>query len=129
MKVYSEGVVKKARRLRRQDLSYGEIGNLLKVSNTTIRRWCFGIEAGKGRSLKGIKRNKNIREQIVKKEELLFNGLGKTIDRGKAKLLASIFYWCEGAKYPIVSGLNFEILAFRHVKSTSSEKLLELALV
>lgn len=108
MRIYSDRVVREAQELRRQNLSYREIERLLKVPNTTIiRKWCFEIKAGKGRSLQGIKRSEKLRRRIIKREEGFVKRLTTEIDRDKAKLLASILYWCGGTKYPVVSGVRF----------------------
>ncbi len=101
MGIHSEETVQKARKLRRQHWSYREIGKRLGIPTSTIRRWCFGMKAGKGASQEEMRRNERIRERIIGEEkELLKNFDIKRIDKSRLKLLASILYWCEGSKYP-----------------------------
>jgi hypothetical protein len=71
MTLYSEEIVQKARRLRKLDLSYREIGRTLGVSDNLIGKWCFGIGSGKGNSLGKVKRNNLLREKIIQKDKNL----------------------------------------------------------
>ncbi len=101
MGIHSEKTVQKARELREKHLSYKEIGKKLGIPSSTIRRWCFGIKAGKGISLSEIRRNKRIRWEIIDEERKFLKNFDiKKIDKHQAELLASILYWCEGSKYP-----------------------------
>lgn len=101
MSIHSEKTVQKARKLRERHLSYKEIGKKLGIPSSTVRRWCFGIKAGKGISLLEIQRNKRIRREIIGEERNFLENFDiKKIDKHQAKLLACILYWCEGSKYP-----------------------------
>lgn len=108
MKIYSDKIVQKARRLRKKNFSYREIGKILNISDSTIRKWCFDIQAGKGSSLREIRRNEKIRREIFRKGKRFIKRLNfDKISQEQARLLVSLLYWCEGAKYPVETRVNF----------------------
>jgi len=107
MSVYSNRIIQKARKLRKQNFSYREIGKILNVPDTAVGRWCFKIKAGKGHFLREIKRNQKIRREITKKERAFIKAKANKINQGEAKLLAALLYWCEGSKYPTASRVDF----------------------
>lgn len=108
MRIYSEEVVQRARELRRKNFSYRKIGRRLGVSDSTIRKWCFDITGGEGRSLREVKRNERLRKQLFDKGKNFIRKMKVTpISQEQARLLASTLYWCEGSKYPVETRVNF----------------------
>lgn len=101
MKFHSEHIVQKARKLRRKGLSGREIGKRLNVGNSTVLIWCRDIQSKNPYHLY-IQR---LKEQAKKRNSGLMDRL--EIDKETAKLLASILYWCEGAKYPSSNFIAF----------------------
>ena len=79
MGIHSEKTVQKARELREKHLSYKEIGEKLGIPSSTVRRWCFGIKAGKGTSLSEIQRNKKIRREIIDEERKFLKMVKKVL--------------------------------------------------
>ena len=101
-KFYSEYIVQKARILRRKGIPAKEIAKRIGVkSNTTILRWCADIPS------------KNSYHLYIKKLHKKAMGKGASslkgieINKKEAKILASVLYWCEGAKYPSTNFISF----------------------
>lgn len=117
MTIYSEKVIRKARKLRKQDFSYKEIAKILKVPDTAVGRWCFGTKGGRGHSLREVKRNEELRKQITRDEEEFVKNKKGSIDDEEARFLASLLYWCEGSKYPTASRIDFVNSDARMIKT------------
>lgn len=101
MKFHPEHVVRKARRLRRRGFSGAEIGRRLNIPDTAILRWCVDIPSKNLYHLhiqKLIKKAKKRSIKVVKNVK---------INKERARLLTSILYWCEGAKYPSSNFISF----------------------
>lgn len=112
VKFYSEGLVKKARKLRKRGFSAKEIVDSLGISSkTTILRWCQDIPSNNIFHLQAEK----IKERIKKKSVKLIKGI--SVDKEKAKFLASLLYWCEGNKYPSNNFVAFCNSDFNLVKT------------
>jgi len=94
IKFYQENIVRKARNLRKKGLTATKIAKRLNVGDTTILRWCNDIPSTNPYHLYAQKLRDKARRKSIK--------LGKntTLNEQKAKILASILYWCEGSKYP-----------------------------
>lgn len=112
VKFYSEGLVKKARKLRKRGFFAKEIVDSLGMaSKTTILRWCQDIPSNNIFHLQAEK----IKERIKKKGVKLIKGI--SVDKEKAKFLASLLYWCEGNKYPSNNFVAFCNSDFNLVKT------------
>jgi transcriptional regulator with XRE-family HTH domain len=100
-KFHSSNTVQKARKLRKEGLSSSEIARRLGVGDTTVLRWCNDITSQNPYHLYAKKMRMRAKGKSI--------GLVEKIKIGKdmAKLLASILYWCEGAKYPSTNFIAF----------------------
>lgn len=108
MRIYSDKIVQRARQLRKKNFSYREIGKIFNIPSSTVRKWCFDIQAGRGRSLKEIKKNEKIRRKFFREGKNFIKRLNlDKISQDQARLFASLLYWCEGTKYPIETRVNF----------------------
>ena len=116
-KMYQKYAKEKARKLRRQGWSLGEIGLEMKIPKNTLSGWVKDIrliEKQKerirqkivdsgiiGRSL-ALKTNRDkieIWKEDIRKKTLHYGGLArKSLEIGK--LICGLLYLCEGAKYP-----------------------------
>jgi len=94
IKFYQEDIVRKARNLKRKGVTAAKIAKDLNIGDTTILRWCTDIPSNNLYHLYAQKLRDRAKEKSIK--------LGKNINltKKKAKILASILYWCEGSKYP-----------------------------
>jgi hypothetical protein len=101
MKFYSQEVVKKAQILRKKGYTSKAIANIFHVADSTILRWCVDIPSKNGYHLFQLKKKIAAKERSEKVIQEL------NIDANKAKLYASLLYWCEGAKYPSTNFINF----------------------
>lgn len=101
---HSPEIVEKARDLRRQQLSFYEIGMVLNIHNSTIRNWCYDLGINRHESLRI---NNEIRRKKIKEQDahLVLPFLALTPEN--ARLFAAIFYGCEGAKYPSTNAVDF----------------------
>lgn len=97
-------VVERARELRRQKLSFYEIGRMLDIHNSTIRHWCYdlGIDRHESRRINNEFRRKKIREQDIKLVPSMV-----AISSEQARIFAAMLYGCEGAKYPSTTVMSF----------------------
>jgi len=100
-KFYQESTVKKVRKLREKGASAAEIARRFNIGNTTISRWCSDIPSKNAYHLYA----QNLRNEATKKSTGLIKDIKITKER--AKILASILYWCEGAKYPSTNFISF----------------------
>lgn len=100
-KFHPDYVVQRARTLRRKGITAANIAKRLGVGDTTVLRWCNDIpsENPYHKYIQNLQRN--AREKST--------GLVKNLEvtEKKAKILASILYWCEGAKYPSSNFISF----------------------
>lgn len=101
MKFYPESVVQKARKLKIKGISAREIARRLKVSNGTIGIWCADIPSNNPYHLYIQK----LHNQAKRRSIGLINRI--KINKENAKILVSILYWCEGAKYPSFNQVSF----------------------
>ena len=101
MEVYNQIKVKKARALRRQGLSFGNIAKKLFVSETTVRTWCLDIP---GQNVI-FKVHQKMREKIKNSEKDIVKGL--FLSKDLAKIFTSLLYWGEGTKYPNSAAVSF----------------------
>ena len=93
-KFHPDDVVQKARELKKKGISVAEISRRLNIVDTVVGRWCDDIPSENPYHLYAQK----IRNKARKKGMGLVRNIKLT--RESAKILASILYWCEGAKYP-----------------------------
>lgn len=123
-KIYSEQIKQRARGLRNQGFSLGEIGQKLAVPKNTISGWVRDIQltkiqkkrikekeilsAAKGRVL-ALKTNRikieKWKQGIRDKVNHFKNYLSQNAEIGK--LICGVLYLCEGAKYPASRYLYF----------------------
>ena len=100
-KFHQENIVQKVRELKKKGISAAEIARRFNIGDTAVLRWCSDIPSQNSYHLYAQK----LREEAKKRS----NGLTKNIkiNRENAKILASILYWCEGAKYPSTNFVAF----------------------
>lgn len=101
MKFYESRIVEKVRAARSSGLTLRELEKRFGVSSSTISRWVRDIEV-KNRQ---YKRARKFEVQERARFERL--SLQLRMDKGTAKILASMLYWCEGSKYPASNVLTF----------------------
>lgn len=105
MRRYKEKLIKEIREYRiREKLSFKELEKKFHIPNTTIRNWCKGTVENKWEYL--IIRNERKRNEL-KNSEITIVPKKEKITRSQAKLLASLLYGCEGAKYPATNRVSF----------------------
>ena len=102
MEIYDHSVCEKARQLYSTGLSYRKTGEILGISEGTVRRWCTDLN---GEDRKIILRNDKRRNDI-KANELKSFSINK-IDNQHARMLAAMLYWAEGTKYPHSNSVSF----------------------
>lgn len=101
-KFYQNDIVQKARKLRKSKQSIGKIAKRLNIEKTTISRWCEDIVLGDNQyQLKIRKEHENAKLKGANVARVI------KINSEKARLLASILYWCEGSKYPSSNFIAF----------------------
>lgn len=93
-KFHKDDIVQKARNLRKKGISAAEIARRLRVGDTTVLRWCSDISSINPYHLNA----KRLRDKA--KQRGIESVGGFAITKKSAKILTSLFYWCEGAKYP-----------------------------
>jgi len=103
MKFYDKNLVKRARQLRKQDLSSKKIAKKLGVSDSTILRWCYDIKPTKKNAFSEYQIK--IYNTIEERAKEAFKNFKLNIDN--AKLLATILYYCEGSRYPLANYVCF----------------------
>lgn len=101
MKFYDRDIVKKVRKGRSSGLSLRELEKRFGIPNSTISRWVRDIKIGDQR----YKKAREFEEQEKARFKNLLPQL--RVDADMAKVLASVFYWCEGSKYPSSNVLAF----------------------
>ncbi|MFA5021199.1 MAG: hypothetical protein WC517_04040 [Patescibacteria group bacterium] len=95
MKFYDNSIVARAREKRKKGFSLRAIGKELNISDATISRWVYDIKVDN-------RKQAGNREKIFKaKKRHLRSVKAFKINRTNSRLLCSLIYWCEGAKYPI----------------------------
>lgn len=111
MKFYTEDVVNKVRESRKKGLSIKTLEKKFNIPNTTISRWIRDI-ASENRAFI----NARLKEEQFKKQ---YNSLLENyeINSDNAKILLSLFYWCEGGKYPATNCLAFSNSDYQLVKT------------
>ena len=93
--------VNRARTLRKKGISSKVIAKKLGVGNTSVLRWTNDIPS------------KNSNHKYFEKIHQRAKARGATIVRSRkitqehAKILTSLLYWCEGAKYPSTNFVAF----------------------
>jgi hypothetical protein len=123
-KAYPASVKQKARDLRFQGMSLGEIGLELSVPKNTLSGWVKGLQLT-GKQRKRIKQKeinsaamgRKVAAKLLRnKMEAWKEGIRKKVKHFAtvthqsseiSKLICGIFYLCEGAKYPSTRGLIF----------------------
>lgn len=100
-KFHSVKIFQKARKLREKGISTKEITKQLHIEKTTILRWCADIPSKNPFHLYAQKLRENEKKKSTKIVKRIL------ITEEKAKFLASILYWCEGAKYPSTNFVAF----------------------
>jgi len=100
-KFYQEDIVRKARKLKEKGVSAAEIARRFNIGDTTISRWCNDIPSENSYHLYA----QNLRNEATKRSIGLIKNI--RIPEEKAKILASLLYWCEGAKYPSTNFISF----------------------
>jgi len=106
LKKYTDKEIEFARELRVSERhSFSHIHRLTGIPITTLRNWCKDLEQPSS-STSLLKFHEKIRSELKVSE---ISSLSKidTIDASMAKILVSLLYWCEGAKYPSSNELNF----------------------
>ncbi len=120
IKDYPDQIKEKARKLRREGRTYREIQKALKliIPKGTLSYWVRNIKMSpdyykrirlviNGNIWKAQKVNKqNLEKRLSKLREKNLH-LVKSIDKSIGKLLLSVLYWCEGAKYPTHRNIRF----------------------
>ncbi len=99
-------LVIQARSMSKHGATVSEISKLLKTDSTKISRWVNSIERMQQRT-----KAKNGIIRIQSRERIYSYNRDKVqmapLTQKEAKLYASVFYWCEGAKYPSSNNVNF----------------------
>jgi hypothetical protein len=100
-KFHQENIVRKARELKKKGISSAEIARRLNVGDSAVFRWCSDIPSKNPYHLYA----QQLRDEAKEKSR----GIVESIDLTEegAKILASILYWCEGAKYPSSNFIAF----------------------
>lgn len=101
MQFHSSDIVAKARVKRQEGLSLRAIAREFGVSSSTISRWVKDIDYND----KSFNNARNLENSYKMKDEALVDNF--EVDKTKAKVLASILYWCEGYKYPASNHVGF----------------------
>lgn len=102
MKFYPEEVVQKARELKKKGVSAEKIAQRLEVgSSRTILRWCSDLPSDNAYHRQAEKRKKKAKKRGKQSVEKL------NLTQQRAKIWASIIYWCEGANYPPSNFISF----------------------
>ena len=97
-------VVERARELRKKQFSFNEIGKQLRISNSTIRSWCYDL---------GINRHESLRiNNEFRRRKISMQDWGNVpsislILPSQARIFASLLYGCEGSKYPSTGFVAF----------------------
>lgn len=109
---WSEGIKNKAKLLRKQGYSYGQLNRELKVAKSTLHQWIRGIkrpakfsELDRLRWVKEIQPmavRANIKKREEKIKKIIFGVKSEVdkqkIDQGFKKAILSMLYWAEGTK-------------------------------
>jgi len=103
MKFYTDNIVNKARQLRKQGLSSKKIAKMLKVSDSTILRWCYDIKVDKKNAFS--EHQVQIYQALEEESKDVFKGFQFNINN--AKILTTILYYCEGSRYPMANYICF----------------------
>jgi len=101
---YQPKIVDKARELRKQNLSFQEIGKILNIPSSTIRHWCYDLEIDRHESLR---LNNELRRNVIKEAGLKYVPSLKKLSAGESQFAAALLYGCEGCKYPATSVMAF----------------------
>lgn len=102
MRFYSDKIVKKIRKLRKEKgLSLDKLEKKFEIQSSTISRWIQDINSNNPIFLSAQRREQEARHRYVN----LVNVNHLSIRQ--AKLLCSLLYWCEGSKYPSSNTLAF----------------------
>src|SRR3972149_6782145 len=106
MKKYSDSKIQDAINLRRKEkYSFVQLQKITQIPASTIRNWCKNERMGtKWDTL--LATNERKRNEIINSERSVNEEL-KKINVSTVKLLVSLLYWCEGAKYPSSNSLAF----------------------
>jgi len=102
---YSDDLISKVRNLRKSEkLSFKELGKRFNIPANTVGTWCRGPVGNRWDSI--ILSNQKKREKFLSMDFGIVPKF-KSIDKNLALLLASLFYGCEGSKYPTHVGVSF----------------------
>jgi len=106
MKRWKDSEVEAAKKLREsKKYSFAELQRITGIPATTIRNWCQDDYKGT-RWDTLLASNERKRQGFKLSEKKTIDSI-KNIDGENAKIYASLIYWCEGAKYPSTSRLEF----------------------
>lgn len=119
MKRYSQQEIENAKELRKKGrYSFAQLQRLTGIPGTTIRNWCADDFLGTRWDTALITYER--RRQALKASEITILDSLREIDSSLAKILTSLLYWCEGAKYPGTNKVDF---------TNSDPKLLQLFII
>lgn len=111
MEFYTQNIVKKVRKLRKEGFPTRKISNILKVPKNAVLRWCFDIPSENAFHLRSLK----IKEKIKKRGDENIKNFD--INKKNAKIISSLIYWCEGFRYPSCNCVGFSNSDFNLVKT------------
>jgi len=97
-------IVEKARGLRKQNLSFYEIGRMLNLHNSTVRNWCYDLGI---RRYESLRLNNEIRRKRIKLQDAYLVPNLFEISSEQSRLFAALLYGCEGSKYPSTTIVAF----------------------
>lgn len=111
MTFYHENVVNKVRGARSHGLSVNQLEQKFNIPGTTISRWVRDIRLTNPHSKKA--------EEKIVSNKAVYKSLSQKfpLNPESAKLLASLLYWCEGAKYPSTGYVAFANSDWRLLKT------------
>ncbi|OGN13597.1 MAG: hypothetical protein A3C71_02135 [Candidatus Yanofskybacteria bacterium RIFCSPHIGHO2_02_FULL_43_15c] len=102
MKFYTDDLFKKVREKRKSEkLSLRKLESFFGIPDTTISKWVKDIANEDPNFL----RSQKLVNETKKRYLPTFNI--NNVSTKKARLICSIFYWCEGSKYPSSNCIAF----------------------
>ena len=106
MRRYLDKEIEKVKNLRKKEkYSFAQLQKATGIPATTIRNWCQDEILGTRWDTLLIS-NERKRQELRESETRILSSI-KALDKNQAKIFLSLFYWCEGSKYPSHNGVAF----------------------